>query len=125
MTYKNFLTIASILAFLFGLGFVLMPGPLVSFYGVDLNAAGTLIGQLYGAALLGFGLLNWFGRDFGDDGAKQAVLTVNLASDALGFIFALMGQLGGVPGVNALGWSTVLIYLLLAAGFAYLRFFSR
>ena len=95
MTYKNFLTIASILAFLFGLGFALMPGQLVSFYGVDLNAAGTLIGQLYGAALLGFGLLNWFARDFGDDGAKQAVLTVNLASDALGFIFALMGQLGG------------------------------
>jgi hypothetical protein len=125
MTYKNFLTIASILAFLFGLGFVLMPGQLVSFYGVDLNAAGTLIAQLYGAALLGFGLLNWFARDFGDDGAKQAVLTANLASDALGFIFALMGQLGGVPGVNALGWSTVLIYLLLAAGFAYLRFFAR
>jgi hypothetical protein len=125
MTYKNFLTIASILAFLFGLGFALMPGQLVSFYGVDLNAAGTLIAQLYGAALLGFGLLNWFARDFSDDGAKQAVMTVNLASDALGFIFALMGQLGGVPGVNALGWSTVLIYLLLAAGFAYLRFFAR
>jgi len=125
MTYKNFLTIASILAFLFGLGFVLMPGQLVSFYGVELNAAGILIAQLYGTALLGFGLLNWFGRDFGDDGAKQAVMTVNLASDALGFIFALMGQLGGVPEVNALGWSTVLIYLLLAAGFAYLRFFSR
>ena len=125
MTYKNFLTIASILAFLFGLGFVLMPGQLVSFYGVELNAAGILIAQLYGTALLGFGLLNWFGRDFSDSAAKQAVLTVNLASDGLGFIFALMGQLGGVPGVNALGWSTVLIYLLLAAGFAYLRFFSR
>jgi hypothetical protein len=125
MTYKNFLTIASILGFLFGLGFVLMPGTLVTFYNVELNEAGILIAQLYGAALLGFGLLNWFARDWGDSGAKQTVLTVNLVSDALGFIFALMGQLGGVPGVNALGWSTVLIYLLLAAGFAYLRFFSR
>ena len=125
MTYKNFLTIASIVSFLFALGFVLMPGQLVSFYNVELNAGGILIGRLFGAALLGFGLLNWFGRDFSDSAVKQAVLTVNLAGDALGFIFALMGQLGGVPEVNALGWSTVLIYLLLAAGFAYLRFFSR
>jgi len=125
MTYKNFLTIASIVAFLFALGFVLMPGQLVSFYNVELNAGGILIAQFFGAALLGYGVLNWLGRDFSDNGTRQAVLTANLASDAIGFIFALMGQLGGVPGVNALGWSTVLIYLLLAAGFAYLRFFSR
>jgi len=125
MTYKNFLSIASIVAFLFALGFILMPGQLMSFYNVELNAGGILIGQLFGATLLGFGLLNWFGRDFSENGAKQAVLTANLASDALGFIFMLIGQLGGVPGINALGWSSVLIYLLLAAGFAYLRFFSR
>ncbi len=125
MTYKNFLSIASIVAFLFALGFILMPGQLMSFYNVELNAGGILIGQLFGATLLGFGLLNWFGRDFSENGAKQAVLTANLASDALGFIFMLIGQLGGIPGINALGWSSVLIYLLLAAGFAYLRFFSR
>lgn len=125
MTYKNFLSIASIVAFLFALGFILMPGQVMSFYNVELNAGGILIGRLFGAALLGFGLLNWFGRDFSENGAKQAVLTANLASDALGFIFMLIGQLGGVPGINALGWSSVLIYLLLAAGFAYLRFFSR
>jgi hypothetical protein len=125
MTYKNFLSIASIVAFLFALGFILMPGQVMGFYNVELNAGGILIGQFFGATLLGFGLLNWFGRDFSENGAKQAVLTANLASDALGFIFMLIGQLGGVPGINALGWSSVLIYLLLAAGFAYLRFFSR
>lgn len=125
MTYKNFLSIASIVAFLFALGFIFMPGQVMSFYNVELNAGGILIGRLFGAALLGFGLLNWFGRDFSENGAKQTVLTANLASDALGFIFMLIGQLGGVPGINALGWSSVLIYLLLAAGFAYLRFFSR
>jgi hypothetical protein len=30
-----------------------------------------------------------------------------------------------VLGVNPLGWSTVLFYLLLAAGFAYLRFMPK
>jgi hypothetical protein len=73
---------------------------------------------------LGFGLLNWLARGFGDNTVRQAILTANVVGDALGFIFSLMGQLGGVPEVNALGWSTVLIYLLLALGFAYLRFFA-
>ena len=125
MTYRNFLTFASVVAFIFALGFILMPAGLVSFYNVTLNEGGVLIGQLFGAALLGFGVLNWSARSWGEGAAKQAVLTANLAADAIGFIFSLIGQLGGVPGVNALGWSTVLIYLILAAGFAYLRFFAR
>jgi hypothetical protein len=125
MTYRNLLTIASIIALIFGLGFILMPGQLVSFYNVELTPAGILIAQLYGATLLGFGLLNWFARGFSDNATQQAILTANLVGDALGSIFSLMGQLGGVPGVNALGWSTVLIYVLLTLGFAYLRFISR
>jgi hypothetical protein len=125
MTYKNFMTFASVVGFIFALGFILMPAQLVSFYNVTLNEGGILISQLFGAALLGFGVLNWFARSFGEGEATQAVLTANLAADAVGFIFSLIGQLGGVPGVSALGWSTVAIYLILAAGFAYLRFFAR
>jgi len=75
--------------------------------------------------LLGFGVLNWLGRNFSDEQAKQVLVNTNLVGDAVGLIFALLGQLGGVPGVNALGWSTVLFYLLLTAGFAYLRFVAR
>lgn len=125
MTYKNFLSIAGIVAILYGLSFSLMPGQLMSLYNVDINPGGVLVGRLFGATLLGFGILNWMSRDFNDEGAKQAVLTGNLVGDGLGFIFVLIAQLGGVPGINAMGWSSVLIYLLLAAGFAYLRFFSK
>jgi hypothetical protein len=125
MTYKNFMTFASVVAFIFALGFILMPAQLVQFYNVTLNEGGVLIAQLFGATLLGFGVLNWFARSFGEGEATRAILTANLAADAVGFIFSLIGQLGGVPGVNALGWSTVLIYLILAAGSAYLRFFAR
>jgi hypothetical protein len=125
MTYKNITTFASIVAFVFALGFIFMPAQLTSFYNVTLNEGGIFIGQLFGAALLGFGVLNWFGRNFRDEQAKQTLVNTNLAGDVVGLIFALLGQLGGVSGVNALGWSTVLFYLLLAAGFAYLRFFAR
>jgi len=125
MTYKNITTFASIVAFVFALGFIFMPAQLTSFYNVTLNEGGVLIAQLFGAALLGFGVLNWFGRNFSDEQAKRTLVNTNLVGDAVGLIFALLGQLGGVPGVNALGWSTVLFYLLLTAGFAYLRFVAR
>ena len=125
MTYKNITTFASVVAFVFALGFMFMPVRLTSYYNLTLNEAGAFVGQLFGAALLGFGVLNWFGRHFSDDQARQGLVNANLAGDAVGFIFALLGQLSGVGGVNALGWSTVAFYLLLAAGFAYLRFFAK
>jgi len=125
MTYKNITTIASVVAFVFALGFIFMPAQLTSYYNVTLNEGGIFIGQLFGAALLGFGVLNWFGRHFSDDQAQQGLVNANLAGDAVGFLFALLGQLSGAAGVNALGWSTVAFYLILAAGFAYLRFFAK
>jgi len=125
MTYKNITTVASVVAFIFGLGFIFMPAQLTGFYNVTLNEGGLFIGQLFGAALLGFGVLNWFGRHFTGEQAQQGLANANIAGDTLGFIFALIAQLSGNAGVNALGWSTVLIYLLLALGFGYLRFFAK
>ena len=125
MTYRNVLTVSAILSFLFGLGFMFMPGQLVTFYNVQLNDTGQFVGQLYGATLFGFGLLNWFAREFADGSVQRSLLTANFVTVSLGTIFALIGQLGGIAGVNALGWSTVLLYLLLALGFGYLRFMGR
>jgi len=125
MTYKNITTVASVVAFIFGLGFIFMPAQLTGFYNVTLNEGGIFIGQLFGAALFGFGVLNWSGRHFTNEQAQQGLANANFAGDAVGFIFALLGQLSGSTGVNALGWSTVLIYLLLAAGFGYLRFIAK
>ncbi|MDE3091789.1 MAG: hypothetical protein KGJ80_20645, partial [Chloroflexota bacterium] len=57
-----------------------------------------------------------------DSQALTAILLANLVGDALGFVLALLGQLAAVGGINQLGWSTVVIYLLLALGFAYFQF---
>jgi uncharacterized membrane protein YfcA len=119
MKLSLFLAIAAVIAGIFGLGFVLVTGPLLSLYGVALDPAGTLVAQLFGAALIGFAVLNWFARNVADRDAQRAIILGNLASDAVGFVMALLGQLAGVA--NALGWSTVAIYLLLALGFAYFQ----
>ena len=120
MKLSTWLTIAAVVAVVFGLAFVLVTGPLLSFYGVTLDKAGTLVAQLFGAALIGFAVLNWFARGVTDREARQAIVLANLASDTVGFVMALIGQLAGVA--NALGWSTVALYLLLALGFAYFQF---
>ena len=125
MNYRTVLTVAAILSFLFGIGFILMPVQVAGFYNVALDDAGRYIAQLYGATLFGFGLLNWFARDFREGPVQRAVLTANTLTAALGFVFSLMAQLGGVPGANALGWSTVGLYLLLALWFGYLRFMRQ
>jgi ABC-type transport system involved in multi-copper enzyme maturation permease subunit len=125
MTYKNITTVASVIAFIFGLGFIFMPAQLTGAYNISLNDGGVLIGHLFGAALFGFGVLNWFGRHFSDEQAQQGLANANLAGDAVGFIFAIFAQMNGTAGVNGLGWLNVLIYLLLALGFAYLRFFAK
>jgi hypothetical protein len=102
MKVNALMVVNAIVAGLFGIGFVLVPAQLLSQYGITTDAPFDLVGQLFGAALIGF-----------------AVLTL-CVGDAIGFVVALVGQLDGV--VNTLGWSTVVIYLVLALGFGYFRF---
>lgn len=120
MKLSVWLGIAAVLAGVFGLGLVLVTGPMLSLYGIALDKAGTVVAQLFGAALIGFALINWFARNATDGEARGAIVLGNLVGDVAGFMVALIGQLAGVA--NVLGWSAVAIYLLLSLGFAYFQF---
>jgi hypothetical protein len=120
MRLNNLLVVAAIIAAVFGVAFVIASGSLLALYGVTLDKAGTLVAQLFGALLIGLAVINWFARNVTDPEARQAVVLGNLAGDAVGFAVILIGQLAGIT--NALGWSSVAIYLLLALGFAYIQF---
>jgi hypothetical protein len=117
---SNLLVVAAALGAVFGVAFVVASGPLLSIYGITLDKAGTLVAQLFGAALISLAVLNWLARNVTDPAARQAVVLGNLAGDVVGFVVILLGQLAGIT--NALGWSNVAIYLLLALGFAYIQF---
>ncbi len=82
--------------------------------------AANLTGQLFGVELIAVGLLCWFARNVSDSAAQRAIILAFLISAVIGLIVSLMGTLSGV--VNAVGWSAVLIYLVLAAGYAYFQF---
>ena len=97
MNYRTVLTVAAILSFLYGIGFMLLPGQLSSLYDVELTHSGRYVAQMYGATLFCFGLLNWFARDFQGGHIRRSLLTANTLAAALGFVFSLIAQLGGVP----------------------------
>jgi hypothetical protein len=122
MKLNTLLAINAVVAVIFGLGFVLIPETLLSFYGVSLSAAGLYLGRLLGGAFLGYGILSWLVRD-GSGHEMRAIVLALFVSEIIGFVITVFYQLQGVA--NALGWSTAAIYLLLGAAFGYHYFKMR
>jgi hypothetical protein len=56
MRLNTLLLLAGLLALLFGLGFLLVPGPLLAGYGVTADPAAILMARFFGAALVQLGL---------------------------------------------------------------------
>jgi hypothetical protein len=120
MKLWHLMIIKAVICLAFGLGMVLIPSTLMDLYGMALGAEGLLMTRLLGCSFLLLATLLFLARkDPGSDSLTAIVLGV-IVGDTIGFVVALVGQISGV--VNALGWTTVLIYLLLALGFAYFQF---
>ena len=120
MKFSTFMVIYALVSAVFGLGFVLMPGQILPIYGVEPDAALRLIGQFFGAALLSLALLSWLARNLSDSESRRAIVLALLVGEAIGFIFALIGQFNGI--LNVLGWSVVIVYLIFTLGLAYFQF---
>ena len=120
MKLSTLLTIFAVVSGLFGLTFVFMPETAMSFYGVAISPGGALVARLFGAALLGYSVLSWSIRNVKDSEAQKAIVLAMFVGETVGFIVAFLGQLAGA--VNALGWSTVAIYMLFALGYGYFQF---
>ena len=120
MKLSTLFTINAIVSAMFGLTFVFVPEIAMSFYGATLSPGGTLIARLFGAVLLGVAVLTWSARNAEESEARKAIVLSRFFCETTGFIVALLGQLAGA--VNALGWSTVAIYLFFALGYGYFQF---
>jgi hypothetical protein len=116
MTIKTFFMILAVLAVVHGIGFVLIPEQVASAYGMATSASSRLTAQLFGGALLAWGVIVWLAREFSSD-AVRGVLIGTVIGDVVSLIVAAMGTLAGT--MNAMGWVAVLIYLFSAVGCAY------
>jgi hypothetical protein len=120
MKYRNLLVVNAVVALLYGIGLVLLPSTVLSLYGVTPGPAVNLASQLFGVELLHVGLICWFARNVSDSPAQRAIIIASLIGQVIGLVVTVMGTLSGV--FNVVGWSAVVIYLVLSLGYAYLQF---
>ncbi|MGH7509084.1 MAG: hypothetical protein ACREMZ_06405 [Gemmatimonadales bacterium] len=115
MPLRTLLLVAGLVALAFGLGFLLVPRPMLALYGVASDPPIVLMARFFGAALVQIGLILYLIRDVADPKAQGAVVLGAFFGSLAGLVVALTGQLWGL--VNEFGWSTVAIYGLLLVGF--------
>ena len=116
MTVKTYFAIFAVLSLLFGIGFVLAPGQVLSNYGIADTPSLAVMSRLFGGLLLGTAVIQWSARDF-SEAAVRPVLIGLCIGDVVNLAVSAMATMAGT--INALGWSTVLIYLCGAAGAGY------
>jgi hypothetical protein len=118
MKLSTLLAVNSVVALAFGIALLLAPVPFLALYGIAVPAGGILVARLFGAELIQVGLLVLLGRGVTEPSVRRAIATAIPVGNALAFVASLLAQLAGT--VNALGWSTVVVYLVFTV--AYLPF---
>jgi hypothetical protein len=98
----------------------LAPTAILSVYGVTQGPDEIFLARLFGAALIGIGLLTWFARNISDSETQRAVILSMLVYDIIGVVVTLHSIVTGI--MNAVGWTGVVIFLFLALGYAYFQF---
>ncbi len=119
MKLGTFISIHSILLFLFGLGFVLVPAWMLSVYDTSTNSTGLLTAKVFGICNIQLGIIMWASRnDVGSKMLKTLVVLLFLGN-TLAFMLALQAQISGI--FNVLGWTNVALYLFFAFGYGYFQ----
>ncbi len=119
MKLRTFFMITAVVELLFGLALLLAPGAMDMAYGSGGTPGEMLSDRMFSSSLLAFAVLFWLARDFTGASARP-LITAGLVGEAVFFVVALVGTLGGVMG--ATGWSAVVIGLVFGLGFAYFQF---
>ena len=120
MNLKTVFTANAIVALVFGLSFMIIPGTVASLYGNGLTDAGLYVARLFGAVIFGYCILTWLARNAEESEARKAIVTSLFISWGIGFVIALIFTIQGV--VNVYGWVNVAFYLLFTLGFGYFQF---
>jgi hypothetical protein len=123
MKLGTFLVLAIVAYAGFGLGLLTVPAPFMATFGVALDAGGALMARVLGSALLGFTLIFWWTRNESLTNPLRAILRASFIYNVVDLPVVLIATLTGVMGV--LGWSAVILHLLLAIGFGYFGLLKR
>jgi hypothetical protein len=115
MSTRLYLTIAAVVAIVYAVAFLLLPIQASFIFSSFAEPRAVLYLRFCGAAVLAWGLMLWFERDFRDWPAVLSVLIASLAGLAINLIINITATLDGWLNSNAWG-STVVLTLLLIGG---------
>jgi uncharacterized protein YjeT (DUF2065 family) len=123
MNVKVFLAIAAAIAVVYGVAFVAVPDFVQATYGMTSTASSILAARYFGLTLLGLGLVTWLVRETSDPKALRGLLSGLAIQSLIGALVSIWGTTSGT--MNGMGWSAVLIYAVLLAGYVYYLFADR
>lgn len=120
MKLQDLFTINFFIALFFGITCSLFPIWGLELYGLDATEAAVWTTRLVGGSILGFASLMWYGRRLAPKDFRRVIAFALLIQDSIGLVASLEIQLSG--SMNTFGWSNVILYGLLALGYAYFLF---
>ncbi len=118
---KIFLTIAAILAWLFGAMLLLMPAQFYAPTGISMTPMIATLAQAHGATLIGLGVIDWLARH-ADKRGLIAVLGGNLVVQILSLVVVVRTMQLGAGAAVAPG---VVIHVVLGSLFGFFLFRAR
>lgn len=107
--------VAMIVEAIFGIGFLLLPGPMMGPFGVTLDDTSTTFVRLFGSTLVSFTVLLWFTRKSDNVGFRISVVYSLFAYFLISTVLLVMTQLSGL--MNAMGWVVVALHVVLLLWF--------
>ena len=106
---KTLFTITLLVGLIFGLGFVIFPGMMLSINGITDNPAANALTRNSGTALLGFVVLLWYARKSTNPEVHKTALATMFGYWLFSSITMIISQISGV--FSMAGWGTVALHL--------------
>lgn len=116
-TMGRLFTVASILIFLLGLGWMLAPGPNLTSLGFSDDEAMKYMARRYAVLMIGFGIVYWSARTDRPSAARRGILVAAVVVTALLAGVSLHGILANT--VTVMGWVPFGVELVLTVAFGY------
>lgn len=116
MSRKLLYTGVGVIHLVFGIGFLLLPGFVVSLYGISLDESGLLMARLLGAADTASGMLLLGLRDIARSQASRLISLKGAVEWSLIAVILLLNTLSGL--LNFLGWVSVVLFIGIVVLFA-------
>ena len=117
MGARVYLSIAAVVAILYAIAFLLLPVPTSLFFSSFAEPRAVLNLRFCGAAVLAWGLIVWFARDFREWQAVRNVLVASIIGLVANIIITIWASLEGW--LNAKSWGSAVVLVLLLVGAVY------